>query len=166
MMQLNGDMNYRIALRRDAVISAVNAGDFEYLRAHDQLGREIRFNRGFRLRTFKEQALSFAPTYKYDRRTDEYDSSEKRRVPAWCDRVLWRARVPDRVKPLGYERHEIRASDHRPVSATFDATVKNVDGERRAGVKREVEALWREKERKLLEGAREWFIRTKAIVVD
>jgi hypothetical protein len=162
-MQLNGDLNYRISLRRDVVIASVRSGDLEYLRSQDQLLREIRFNKGHRLRNFSEQTLDFAPTYKYDRRSDVYDSSEKRRAPAWCDRILWRARVEGRVLPTGYKRHEVRASDHRPVSATFEATVKRVDKARRDEVKKEVEREWREEERRSLQNAREWFVRMKLV---
>jgi endonuclease/exonuclease/phosphatase family metal-dependent hydrolase len=148
--QLNGDLNYRIALRREAVAAAVAAGDFEYLHAHDQLLREQRQNRGFRLRAFNEAPLAFAPTYKYDPRSDAYDSSEKRRVPAWCDRVLWRACVPGRVTPLAYGRHEVQASDHRPVSAAFEVMVRKVDSDARARARREVEELWKDEEARLL----------------
>jgi endonuclease/exonuclease/phosphatase family metal-dependent hydrolase len=148
---VHGDMNYRIALRRDAVLAALAAGDFEYLRAHDQLLREVRANRAFRLRAFREAPLAFAPTYKYDRRADTYDSSEKRRVPAWCDRVLWRG---ERVRVRSYGRHEVRASDHRPVSAAFDVGVKRVDADKRDDARRAVAALWRDAERRLLADAR------------
>ena len=44
-------------------------------------------NAAFGLKSFTEGPLEFAPTFKYDRNSHYYDSSEKQRVPAWCDRV-------------------------------------------------------------------------------
>ncbi|KAI0333433.1 DNase I-like protein [Cubamyces sp. BRFM 1775] len=155
---MNGDMNYRIDQRREAVIAAVKAGDLEHLLIHDQLRKEMKFNRGFRLRTFSEGPLTFAPTYKYDRRSDEYDTSEKARVPAWCDRVLWRALVPERVQQLHYRRWEANVSDHRPISAAFRITVKQVNHEARAHVKAQAMARWKEVERDRLSAALQHYI--------
>lgn len=146
-------MNYRIDLRRDAVEADIRKGDFTRLIAQDQLLKEMKNNRAFRLRPFSEGPLTFAPTYKYDRRSDEYDSSEKRRVPAWCDRVLWRSREPSRVEQLHYRRYEANVSDHRPISSAFRMTVKSIAPERREPVKAEVTALWTQKEMALLEAA-------------
>ncbi|KAI0755991.1 DNase I-like protein [Irpex lacteus] len=150
---LSGDMNYRIDLRRDAVEADIRKGDFTRLIAQDQLLKEMKNNRAFRLRPFSEGPLAFAPTYKYDRRSDEYDTSEKRRVPAWCDRVLWRSREPSRVEQLHYRRYEANVSDHRPISSAFRMTVKSIAPERREPVKAEVTALWTQKEIALLEAA-------------
>ena len=157
-MQLNGDMNYRIDMRRDAVIADVNSGNLARLQVQDQLLKEMKNNRSFRLRSFMEGPLNFAPTYKYDRRSDEYDTSEKRRAPAWCDRILWRSREPERVHQLHYRRYEANVSDHRPISAAFRMTVKSVSEEPRAHVKAELETLWAGHEKGLLAAAQQFFI--------
>jgi hypothetical protein len=63
---LNGDLNYRIDLPRDLVCQHVAQKNFAPLLEQDQLNKEMRFNHGFRLRSFREAPLTFAPTYKYD----------------------------------------------------------------------------------------------------
>jgi hypothetical protein len=152
-------MNYRIDHRRDAIVNAVRANDFATLLSHDQLLREIKFNRACRFRDFSEGPITFMPTYKYDPRTDEYDSSEKRRSPAWCDRVLWRTRDPNRVHQLHYRRYEANVSDHRPISAAFTITVKSVEHEMREKVKKDVQEMWMEEQIRLLLAAREFYVR-------
>ena len=68
---------------------------------------------------YVEGPLAFAPTYKYDRGTDDYDTSSKQRAPAWCDRILWRE--SQSVRRLRYGRcEELRTSDHRPVLADLE----------------------------------------------
>lgn len=124
------------------MISNIRAGDLEYLLQHDQLTKEMRTNRNFRLRSFREAPITFAPTYKYDRRSNEYDSSEKKRIPAWCDRILYRCREPERVKALHYRRYEVNVSDHRPVSAAFSARVRKVDEEARWSLEDVLEDEW------------------------
>ena len=114
-------------------------------------------NPGFRLRSFTEAPITFAPTYKYDRRTSDYDTSEKRRAPAWCDRILYRCRDPSRVKSLHYRRYEANVSDHRPISAGFRATVKSIHQEARATVKSQVQVSWRERELSLLFEVQDYF---------
>ncbi|KDQ07757.1 hypothetical protein BOTBODRAFT_119643 [Botryobasidium botryosum FD-172 SS1] len=135
---LNGDLNYRIDQRRENVIAHLAAGEIGHLLAHDQLLKERSNNPNFRLRHFKEAPITFAPTYKYDRRSSEYDTSEKRRIPAWCDRILYRSRDPNRVEVLHYKRHEANVSDHRPISAGFRVIIKAIDSEARAAVKAQV----------------------------
>ncbi|KAK6044202.1 hypothetical protein COOONC_18292 [Cooperia oncophora] len=77
---------------------------------------------------FHEGSLTFPPTYKYDTFSDDYDTSEKCRVPAWTDRVLWRERRdPKNTKLIRYFRSELKTSDHRPVGALFSVNVFRVD---------------------------------------
>jgi endonuclease/exonuclease/phosphatase family metal-dependent hydrolase len=130
---LNGDLNYRIdTMGRDAVVSAVKARNLTKLLERDQLLVSRRKNPAFRLRAFHEMPITFAPTYKYDVGSDNYDSSEKRRAPAWCDRILYRGRNQhERIKQFDYRRHEVRVSDHRPVTALFQMKIKSVSAKKR-----------------------------------
>lgn len=142
---LNGDLNYRIdTMSRDAVISAVKAGNIGKLLERDQLLASRRKRPGFRLRAFHEMPITFAPTYKYDVGSDTYDSSEKRRSPAWCDRILSRGRDPQRLEQLDYRRHEVRVSDHRPVTGLFRMTTKSISSKRR-------DAVWEDSRRRFNE---------------
>lgn len=130
---LNGDLNYRIdAMPRDTVVRAVHDNNLAKLLDRDQLLVSRRKNPGFRLRVFQEMPITFAPTYKYNVGTDNYDSSEKKRAPAWCDRVLFRGL--GRIKGEDYKRWEVRVSDHRPVSARLKMRIKKVDDGKRERV--------------------------------
>ncbi|MDP7382371.1 MAG: hypothetical protein QGF33_13610, partial [Alphaproteobacteria bacterium] len=84
-----GDLNYRIALKDDDVRALVAKGELSTLLAADELQTTRRG--GLAWLYFEESPIAFAPTYKYDLNSDEYDTSPKRRAPAWCDRVLWRS---------------------------------------------------------------------------
>ncbi|KAL1530307.1 hypothetical protein AB1Y20_001217 [Prymnesium parvum] len=111
-----GDLNYRLELDGDVVRQAVVDGDLKMLRKHDQLLESQAA--GLCFANFEEPELSFDPTYKYDVGTHTYDTSEKRRVPAWCDRVLWRG-AKAHVECRSYGRSELTTSDHRPVAASL-----------------------------------------------
>ncbi|KAK4250704.1 Endonuclease/exonuclease/phosphatase [Corynascus novoguineensis] len=144
---LNGDLNYRIdTMSRDTVVAAVKAGNLSKLLERDQLLVARRRNPGFRLRAFEELPIEFAPTYKYDVGTDNYDTSEKRRSPAWCDRLLYRCGSGRaRIEQLDYRRHEVRVSDHRPVSGRFRFEVKRIDPKRRAVAWMECQQRWEDR---------------------
>ncbi|KAJ4156984.1 hypothetical protein NW754_008627 [Fusarium falciforme] len=59
---------------------------------HDQLRRMIKQRKVFH-DGWREGAITFLPTYKYDVGTvGLFDSSEKQRAPSWCDRILFRTR--------------------------------------------------------------------------
>ena len=66
------------------------------LLAHDQLHAQMRERKAFH-NGWREGPIDFLPTYKYDvGSVGMFDSSEKRRGPSWCDRILFRTRQ-DRI---------------------------------------------------------------------
>ena len=147
---LNGDLNYRIdTVPRDTVIKMIKANDLPKLLERDQIMVSRRRVTGFRLASFVELPITFEPTYKYDVGTDNYDTSEKKRAPAWCDRILYRG--TGRVKQVAYRRHEVRVSDHRPVSGLFKIRIKTIDQKHRAKVKKECERLFDDMTKKLMQ---------------
>ncbi len=62
------------------------------LLTHDQLRQQMRERKAFH-DGWREGPVGFLPTYKYDvGSVGMFDSSEKKRGPSWCDRILYRTR--------------------------------------------------------------------------
>ncbi|XP_069328440.1 synaptojanin-1 isoform X3 [Eulemur rufifrons] len=160
-----GDFNYRIDLPNEEVKELIRQQNWDLLIAGDQLINQK--NAGQIFRGFLEGKVTFAPTYKYDLFSDDYDTSEKCRTPAWTDRVLWRRRkwpfdrsaedldllnasFQDESKILytwtpgtllHYGRAELKTSDHRPVVALIDIDIFEVEAEERQNIYKEVIAV-------------------------
>lgn len=137
-----GDFNYRIDMEKDELKDLLKQNDIGAVLQFDQL--RIQQNTGSVFNDFLEGEISFPPTYKYDLFSDDYDTSEKCRAPAWTDRVLWRRRKqsPDADKHpnwnpgnlVHYGRAELKQSDHRPVIAIIDIEICKIDQQRRSQV--------------------------------
>uniref|UniRef100_A0A7N6ATV5 phosphoinositide 5-phosphatase n=1 Tax=Anabas testudineus TaxID=64144 RepID=A0A7N6ATV5_ANATE len=119
-----GDLNYRISdLDVDNVKELISNKDFETLHTYDQLKRQIDKEAVFD--GFLEGDIDFQPTYKYDTGSDNWDTSEKCRVPAWCDRILWKGK---NIEQKHYHSHmALKTSDHKPVSSML--IIKRINGE-------------------------------------
>lgn len=127
-----GDLNYRIDLNNENVRQMVSQKQYDDLFQYDQLNIEMNSSKGA-FKGFNEFAINFDPTYKFDKGTSNYDTSEKQRVPSWTDRVLSRSQNDvDPLLQLNYNSlMDIEISDHKPVYGTFKCKVKFVDEEKK-----------------------------------
>ncbi|NXO48344.1 PI5PA phosphatase, partial [Aramus guarauna] len=129
-----GDLNFRIeSLDIRFVKYAIDSNILSQLWEKDQLN--IAKSTWPVLSGFQEGPLNFPPTFKFDVGTNKYDSSAKKRKPAWTDRILWKIKSPSvglgvggrrpsrgvlSVSQLCYCSHmEYTVSDHKPVAAIF-----------------------------------------------
>jgi hypothetical protein len=87
-----GDLNYRIDMTYEKCINLINSRNLAELIASDQLQRTRQTDPI--IGTFMEAPIRFNPTFKFDKNSDVYDTSAKRRVPSWTDRVLVKTGTP------------------------------------------------------------------------
>lgn len=141
-----GDLNYRIEESQDKNSSGsyssgsndssyldvnrihelIERKDYTLLKKRDQLN--IEREKGNVFQNFEEGELTFAPTYKYQPNTNQYERrvEKKIRSPAWCDRVLFRTMNKKflQVKQINYFRSELLPSDHKPVGSFFECKLR------------------------------------------
>ncbi|XP_016887706.1 inositol polyphosphate 5-phosphatase Ka isoform X2 [Cynoglossus semilaevis] len=144
-----GDLNFRIQDHElDYVHSCIDNKTYNLLWRKDQL--TMMKEKELMLQEFEEGHLNFQPTYKFDLNSDTYDTSEKKRKPAWTDRILWRLKskvltdgehnknnisrseedeeYPLTIKQDLYTSHmEYSNSDHKPVVGTFTLELRKKD---------------------------------------
>jgi inositol polyphosphate 5-phosphatase INPP5B/F len=116
-----GDLNYRIDIEDGEVRELIKESNWPALFEGDQLRVQQANSRAFS--EFVEGRIDFAPTYRYDKKTGEIEdpkTAEKKRTPAWCDRILFRGQ---NVRQLTYDSSKLVHSDHMPVFSVFDCTL-------------------------------------------
>ncbi|XP_068442006.1 inositol polyphosphate 5-phosphatase K-like isoform X2 [Clinocottus analis] len=135
-----GDLNFRIQDHgMNFVRSCITDRTYKLLWSKDQL--TLMRKKEQILQEFEEGPLDFPPTYKFDLNADTYDSSAKKRKPAWTDRILWRLRhnapppeeeeeeeeYPLRVRQELYTSNmEYSCSDHKPVIGVFTLELRKM----------------------------------------
>ncbi|WCJ38927.1 Type II inositol polyphosphate 5-phosphatase 15 [Euphorbia peplus] len=136
-----GDFNYRLdGISYDEARDFISQRCFDWLRERDQLRAEMEAGNVFQ--GMREAVIRFPPTYKFDKHQPGlagYDSGEKRRVPAWCDRILYRDSRSARVSEcsldcpvvseiLQYDAcMDVTDSDHKPVRCIFSVDIARID---------------------------------------
>ncbi|KAJ4835937.1 hypothetical protein Tsubulata_021863 [Turnera subulata] len=141
MVVFLGDFNYRLfGISYDEARDFVSQRSFDWLRERDQLRAEMKAGRVFQ--GMREALITFPPTYKFARNQPGlggYDSGEKKRIPAWCDRIIYRdsrsasesecgLECPVLASVYQYEAcMEVIESDHKPVRCKFHVQVAHVD---------------------------------------
>ncbi|XP_060129945.1 phosphatidylinositol 3,4,5-trisphosphate 5-phosphatase 2 isoform X1 [Zootoca vivipara] len=124
-----GDLNYRLDMDIQEILSYINRKEFEPLLRVDQLNLEKEKHKIF-LR-FSEEEITFPPTYRYERGSrDTYvwhkqkPTGVRTNVPSWCDRILWKSYPETHINSNSYGcTDDIVSSDHSPVFAAFEVGV-------------------------------------------
>ncbi|OXB62674.1 hypothetical protein ASZ78_006493 [Callipepla squamata] len=124
-----GDLNYRLDMDVQDVLTHVTKKEFGILLAVDQLNLEREKNKVFL--QFREGDISFPPTYRYERGSRDCYMWQKFKttgmrinVPSWCDRILWKSLPETHLVCSSYGcTDDIVTSDHSPVFATFEVGV-------------------------------------------
>ncbi|KAJ6289560.1 hypothetical protein OIU76_025390 [Salix suchowensis] len=141
MVVFLGDFNYRLFdISYDEARDFVSQRSFDWLREKDQLRAEMQAGKVFQ--GMREAVIAFPPTYKFARHQPGlagYDSGEKKRIPAWCDRIIYRDNrsapvsdcsldCPVVASIIQYEAcMDVIESDHKPVRCKFHVQVAHVD---------------------------------------
>ncbi|KAM7272817.1 hypothetical protein ACFE04_027481 [Oxalis oulophora] len=136
-----GDFNYRLdGITYDEARDFVSQRSFDWLKERDQLRVEMEAGNVFQ--GMHEAVIKFPPTYKFDKHLPglaAYDSGEKKRIPAWCDRILYRdsrstlisecsLECPVVASVTQYEACiDVTDSDHKPVRCKFRVDIARVD---------------------------------------
>lgn len=89
----------------------------ESLLPHDQLHSQMRQRKAFH-DGWREGPIDFLPTYKYDvGSVGMFDSSEKKRGPSWCDRILFRTRKDKEAYDQKVQQEEAARKRDREMKA-------------------------------------------------
>lgn len=120
-----GDLNYRVPMESVVFRKILDMNGTSDLLARDQLNIERTQGRVL-LKDYHEAPINFQPTFKYDPGSNHYDTSEKNRTPAWCDRILFKS-SDNSAASLSYDSvQSILVSDHKPVRSVLTFSVDKI----------------------------------------
>lgn len=109
-----GDFNFRLNIDSSNILMLLEAKYLENLKSNDQLiSNKNKFDFDY-----MEEEIKFKPTYKFCIGSNKYSSKQ---TPSWCDRIIYKR--SSNIKPLIYDKCELRLSDHKPVIGLFEIFV-------------------------------------------
>lgn len=137
MIKRDQDLNYRISLTSPRKLAphllshhvstlsselsdeSSHSSSLSTLLPHDQLQQQLRSHKT--LHHLSEAPITFSPTYKFKPGTRDTYKDFKKRIPGWCDRILYAVAETSTTRGEEMEvemyRSEMNftASDHKPV---------------------------------------------------
>lgn len=141
-----GDLNYRVNLPYDTSHMLSLRKQYQALLVHDQLEAELKHTHtpwyGFTV----VGPIAHPPTYRFDVGTNTYDTSEKRRIPGYTDRILIYVKdssLAPLVKMDSLEAiMDVLLSDHKPVVSSLRIPVRFEEAFTRKGIEKELKHHW------------------------
>ena len=116
-----GDLNFSISLIYKVAIEIIQDKDYKALYSNDQFYYEYEhMENSFLKNNLNEGIINFAPTYKFEKNSDDYAYDDKKKlVPSFCDRIFYCKK--NGIRLLSYERiSTLLLSEHRPVTGAFE----------------------------------------------
>ena len=119
---LVGDFNYRVDMDGQLARIFVQHGQIDSVLENDQMKREK--EQKAQIFDSVQWRLSHFSIVQFDPGSDNYDSSEKQRVPSWCDE-FWRN--SEKINANSYDcLFEFKSSDHKPVRLVSNLCVNEL----------------------------------------
>ena len=120
---LTGDMNFRLATQADSATVAGDVADGDYGKYYPSDELQIDHERPASVvEGWELPKCDFPPTFKVKRGVVA-ETYNPKRIPAWCDRVLYKSTL--NLHLISYGSHKsVTTSDHKPVALRLDVLDK------------------------------------------
>jgi hypothetical protein len=144
---LVGDLNFRIPIENANCRNLIEQNFLSEIICEDQLIKLLKTHP--LVSKFREAAITFAPTYKYNKKSNDYDTSKKKRIPAYCDRIIYsdsRNNLKENfINCRCYNRAEITNSDHKPVYAIYEIIIETIEEDKKFDLEEEIYSTYLKK---------------------
>jgi hypothetical protein len=154
-----GDLNFRVDMEYEEFSKFVKTGnEWTKLLDFDQFNKFILASLDLKP-IIQEDKITFPPTYKYIKYSDEFDyvskenkkqneSGHKKRKPSWCDRILYKKncyitkdgkKIIQGIDYKNVNNENFQCSDHRPIYQIFDVIIFKENNDLKKIIEGEIE---------------------------